>query len=234
VFAVPADWVPEVAARGQAALAARSKTATSSAGSGAISGLPAKGTTWVYGYVERMFSRPQTDITVQVLQVDGQVVEEAVSAASGQSARRVINASEMRILEQPVSSSVALVEIAPYLLAANGGKAPADVIVTAGYPLGGSGLPAWVYRTTLQDWEQITVPAGTFRALRIDIDGVRERPVPSSGAIIGSFRITAWYAPEIKRLIRLEHKMWTGTSSSVRGRPIGDEMVELLSYRPPS
>lgn len=234
VFAVPADWVPEVAARGAEALAARSKpAAAASAGAAASLGLPAAGTTWTYGHLDRQYTRRQTEVTVQVLRVDGPIVEEAIAAAAGQSARRVVNSGEMRILEQPFGSNVALTELAPYLIAANGGKAPADPGRVSGYPIGGAGLAPWITRTSVQDWEQVTVPAGTFRVLRVEVNGDRERPAFTNVSNIGRFRITAWYAPEVKRFVRLEHRTWSGTISGV-GQQSGDEVVELLKYVPGS
>jgi S1-C subfamily serine protease len=234
-FAVPADWVPEIAARGAAALAARSKPAAAASATGgtAAPGLPAAGTSWTYAHVDRQYSRRQTDFNVQVLRVDGAVVEEAVSASAGASARRVVNSGELRILEQPFGSNVVLTELAPYLIAANGGKAPADPGRVSGYPIGGAGLAPWIYRALVQDWEQLTVPAGTFRVLRVEVNGDRERPAFTNVNNIGRFRITAWYAPEVKRYVRLEHRTWSGSISGA-GQQSGDEAVELLKYIPGS
>jgi serine protease Do len=233
LFAVPADWVPEVAARGQAALAARSKPAAATPGAvAAAPGMPAAGTTWVYGYIERIFGRKQIEITVQVLRVDGQVVEEALTV-SGKSERRAVGAGDPQILEFKINSNAALMEVAPYLLAASDGKAPAHVDVKTGYPQGGPGVPAWLYRTQVQDWEQVTVPAGTFRALRVKVDGRRESPPSGQAFVTGEFLITAWYAPEVKRIVRLEHRVKSGAFSS-RGQLVAEEVVELLAYRPPN
>jgi len=234
LFAVPADWVPEVAARGAAALAARAKPADAPAGSAAAApGLPAAGTTWVYSHVERIFGRRQTEITVQVLRVDGQVLEESLSAASGASVRRAVNAGDPTLLEYQISGNAVLIEPPPYLVAASGGKAPVDAIVKTGYPTGGQGVPAWIYTTQVQDWEQVTVPAGTFRALRIDVAGRRANQPGGQGFVTGEFLITAWYAPEVKRFVRMEHRVKSGAFSS-RGQVVGEDVVELLAYRPPS
>lgn len=234
-FAVPADWVPEVAARGAAALAARYKPAAApaaSAGGGAAApGLPAAGSSWTYAHVDRQYSRRQTEFTVQVLRVDGAAVEEAVSASAGASTRRVVNSGELRILEQPFNSSVVLMELAPYMIAANGGKAPADPGRVSGYPIGGAGLAPWITRVLVQDWEQVTVPAGTFRVLRVEVNGDRERPAFTNVNNIGRFRITAWFAPEVNRYVRLEHRTWSGSISGA-GQQSGDEAVELLKYVP--
>jgi hypothetical protein len=236
VFAVPADWVPEVASRGAAALAARAKPAAATggtpAGATAAPGMPAAGSTWVYAHIERQYTRRQTEVTVQALRVDGQVVEEAVSAAGAPGARRVVNATAFNFLEHPLSSSSALVELAPYVLAASGGKAPAEVNSAENYPLGSPGTPGWITTVQIQDWEQVTVPAGTFRTLRLEATGRRTGDFSSRLALAGRFKMNVWYAPDVKRIVRLEHKVWS--SDRMAPAQFGDDVVELLSYRQPS
>lgn len=71
--------------------------------------------------------------------------------------------------------------------------------------------------TKVVGWEDIVVPAGKFRALRIESEGtvqVAKKPKP------GRSIVTAWYAPELRRWVRLEQEFGRGTLSS-----------ELLSYR---
>jgi len=57
--------------------------------------------------------------------------------------------------------------------------------------------------TRVVGWEDITVPAGKFRALRIESEGtVQVAAKPKPGRSI----LTAWYAPEARRWIRLEQE----------------------------
>jgi hypothetical protein len=235
-IALPADWIAEVPARAQAALAKRNAPQQSAAaGAGAVPpGYPAPGTVWVYGFTERLFSRRRIDVTVRVLRVDDNIVEESVVAsAGGQGARRVVDARASRFIEYPLGGDAALIELAPYLLAGNDGNPPLHIAGMSVYPTGGPGLAGWAYKTRVHDWEQVTVPAGTFRALRIDISGERNRQVFTGvGSFTGQFRISAWYAPDAKRLVRLEHKAWSGAISGT-GRQIGEEVLELLKYSPP-
>ena len=58
-------------------------------------------------------------------------------------------------------------------------------------------------------WEDITVPAGTFHALKIEGKGSYERL--DSGAK-GAESITYWYAPEVARWVRFEQ--WDERSNS--------------------
>ena len=71
--------------------------------------------------------------------------------------------------------------------------------------------------TKIVGWEDVTVPAGTFRALRIESEGtvqVSKKPKPGRSAV------TAWYAPEVRRWIRLEQDFGPNGLTS-----------ELLSYK---
>jgi len=71
--------------------------------------------------------------------------------------------------------------------------------------------------TKVVGWEDITVPAGKFRALRIESEGtvqVARKPKP------GRSIATAWYAPEARRWIRLEQEFGPNALTA-----------ELLSYK---
>jgi S1-C subfamily serine protease len=236
-FAVPADWLAEVAGRGRAALAARAvapepvKGATASS---AAPGLPAAGTVWTYGFIEKIFSRRQIELSVRVMRADGSIVEEAVTAAGsgGGDTRRAINAPDSRFVQHALSRTVSVTELAPYLLAASAGKAPADIGDPGGYPIGSPGLPSWIAKATVQGWDQVAVPAGTFKALRVDVTGRRARPIGGRSVEAGRFAMSVWYALEVKRIVRLEHRVWTADSLSES--LAADEVLELLSYRPPS
>lgn len=61
-------------------------------------------------------------------------------------------------------------------------------------PRDGKGITRPSLTTTVADWETIEVPAGKFRTLRIEAsyDGVPNGP-----------HVILWYAPEVKRHVRL-------------------------------
>lgn len=77
-------------------------------------------------------------------------------------------------------------------------------------------------------WEQVTVPAGTFRALKIVLGGFLESK-ELSGTGGGTWRIdsTVWYAPEAERVIKLVFKdtYWGGRSLN------NWNIAELVSYK---
>jgi hypothetical protein len=58
-------------------------------------------------------------------------------------------------------------------------------------------------------WEEVTVPAGTYRALRIEHGGrwSRQLDFPSegrSGEIQGGYEMTVWYSPAAKSIVKRE------------------------------
>ena len=73
------------------------------------------------------------------------------------------------------------------------------------------------FRIKAVGWEDVSVPAGRFRALKLEASGRGERYDVSSEF---SVSVTAWYAPEVSRYIKNLFK----TSGGIRG-------YELTGYR---
>lgn len=72
-------------------------------------------------------------------------------------------------------------------------------------------------------FESVTVPAGTFFALKIELHGpYRARNL--EGSWTGRIEDTLWYAPEARNAVRYEYKDTTGTS------PYNHEIHELVRY----
>jgi hypothetical protein len=169
---------------------------------------------------------------VRVLRVDDSLIEESVSSSGSTSnvARRLVDARNAQFLEHSLGASTSFLELAPYLLIGNGGQAPTPLPSPAGYPLGGVGLPGWEVSTRVYDWEQVTVPAGTFRALRIEASGRRSGNFSSRATVTGRFRVVVWYAPDVKRYVKLQHQIWS--ADRIAETQIGEDLVELVSYNP--
>ena len=211
------------------ALASPSEAASSES-SALAAGLVVAGTSWTYELTDGIFGRDKSRIRVRVTSADDTFVHEEVSVIEGTgkppALSRTIAARETSFDLYRLDADRALTEFAPYLLAAGGEGALKSASGAEGYPT--SGYSGWVTRSVPPVWDQVTVPAGTFRALRFELRGRRQIP-PYTSIAVQRFEIRIWYAPEVRRYVRLEHKTWLSGR-----RPDGDDIVELVEYRPPS
>jgi hypothetical protein len=81
----------------------------------------------------------------------------------------------------------------------------------------------WI--VTVAAWEDVTVPAGKFRALRLDAEGTYERV---DRFMKGNVRSTTWYVPEVKRWVKHVYE-----SDILAGGKIGPNLKigeELVVY----
>lgn len=232
---------PKVVAVAAAPPAAGSESATPkapSAGAGAVAmaapspavaGLVAPGTTWRYAYTDLIYDSNSANVAVTVLRADDQVVEERVSANPGSTQARVmqrdIDASAARFDTTRIGANANLVEFAPYLLAKGGEGAIRNVTAVDGYPT--AATTAWDTQVNASLWEQVTVPAGSFRALHLEITG--EATVEQTGMFRPQrYVMDVWYAPDVKRYVKLEHKVWRA------GNVIDHDEIDLVSFSPRS
>jgi hypothetical protein len=193
-------------------------------------GLLAAGTEWTYELSDGIYGGEKSRIRVEVTDADDDFVYEKVSAIKGPrrppTVSRAIDAREASFDLYRLDADRGLTEFAPYLFAAGGEKALKSVADAKGYPT--AGYSDWVIRGAPPVWERVTVPGGTFRAVRFAIHGHRQI-LPFSPIAVYRFEIDVWYSPEVRRYVRLEHKTWLSGR-----RPNGDDVVELVEYRPPS
>lgn len=226
-FAVPAEWIAEIPARAKEQLAARSKPAAPAADasvaatySPAHPGLPAIGATWRYNFTDQRYSRRDHIYTIRVTGVDGWSVRESFDGGSGASSVAV-NAKELELMARRLYGENSIMEMGPYFYASDLAKSLTAPHQPKAYPLG---IGAWQVDAARMSDEEVSVPAGTFRALRVDISGANFSGLVGQAV---SFKYTAWYAPEVKRYVMLRHQSW-----SRQGALVGDEVVKLIEYKP--
>ena len=169
-------------------------------------------------------------IGVRVTGVEGGIVRESISIPSFPERLVAVGADSLSFRSFQLPQSQMLVELAPYLhavLAKNETRMWGNL---AGYPVGNAMLAPWniTVRESGQEEYTVTVPAGTFKATRIEVSGRRKM----SGSIpfhlnyeSSRFRFRAWYAPGVQRYVKLHHETW-----SLTGAPSGEQLVELTSY----
>ena len=72
-------------------------------------------------------------------------------------------------------------------------------------------------------WEEIEVPAGRYRALRVRVEGPWERV---DVQVSGRSTTTMWYAPAVKRWVKYEYR------DTDTGSHFGEELVRFLPAPP--
>jgi hypothetical protein len=162
--------------------------------------------TWNYSYADQQYGRHKSTFTVRA--------DPATEEATG------------RYLAKSLDGGKTLLEYLPYALAA--GEPPAAWPPPSGYPTYATPYLEWMYVIKVVGWESVTVPAGTFRALRVDIEGRRGKDPdpfwwPKQAA---RFQHSVWYAPDAKRYVKARHRAWSMSSAL-----FADDLVELLEIR---
>jgi len=184
------------------------------------------GSSWKYSYADLQYSRFKFTFSVRAPGVGGDTVDETFTVDNGAGTAVTVAARSGKYLGRSLGGSRTLLEYLPYALA--GGEPPASWPAPSGYPTYATPYIEWSYATRVVGWESVTVPAGTFRALRVEIEGHRGKDPdpfwwPKQAA---RFQHTVWYAPEAKRYVKSHHLAWSMTSAQ-----FADEAVELLEFR---
>jgi len=76
--------------------------------------------------------------------------------------------------------------------------------------------------------ENLSVAGREIRTLRIEYEGYTDRNLAMRAMASGRYRATAWFAPELGRLVRFEVKSRGGTST---GQYVLEETLELTAIR---
>lgn len=190
--------------------------------------LPAAGLAqnWTYRYADQQFGRHRFDFTISADLAAGNPVSESLAVAGGPPITQVIDKQSGAYLGRTLGGARSLLEYLPYALAEG---EPAAWPQPAGYPTYATPYLEWRYTVKAEGWETVTVPGGTFKALRVAVAGERGKdPDPMWWPKQAMrFRQTFWYSPEVKRYVKMQHTAW-----SMDGAPFASELVELLGHRP--
>jgi hypothetical protein len=128
-----------------------------------------------------------------------------------------------RPLPQRLLRRLTVVEFSPYLQAF--GALPDGERVVVPKPSFG---PPFTGRARLRGAERVTVPAGSFDAVRMEYDISRTPTVTMRSRVDPVFiRGMVWYAPAVKRPVR-----WTVLTRAGEMNVLVDDTYELAAYRP--
>ena len=196
-------------------------------------GFPAVGDSWVYRHTD-LWTRDTVQITHTVTAASKSKITENLSR-QGRSLTSIEfpHAPEIRPWTlEPVS----LPEFAPFAMAAGllkQGKAITDVKGMFTIP-----VVKWSVSATVQGDEDVSVPAGRFRATKVVLrgSGVSTDTVESRSTVLQGplgytrairFEMNVWYAPEFKRYIKSTYNSFNNTDQAF------DRIVyELVSAAP--
>lgn len=194
------------------------------------SGLPRVGDTWAYRYIDGWRPSAKASFTHVVTEVDGNSVIERISSqidgriTSNES--RTTSSLELRAHAMGQNRVRELTAFGTALGSLRPGEHIADIKVNEEQAAGMTGQ--WQASLQAIAEEDLIVPAGRFRALKLLVRGLR--PVPRSvEGVPYKFDMVVWYVPEIRRIAKATYTSdaWGG-STYVPG--FERDTYELTSY----
>ena len=201
----------------------------------ARSGSPlAIGDTWIYQYVDGWKSDTKLRIAHSVdLVNDKEIVESLAPAGPGArtGASELSSSSQLEVREWSMGTAT-IRELTPFGLALDvlaPGQSIRNIPVKLSQAGGANGQ--WQASLQVMNTEEISVPAGKFKALKIVVTG--ERPVPRLvNGLPFKFTMTVWYAPELKRAAKISYfsDAYQGWGSVSPG--FERDTYELVSFTP--
>ena len=121
---------------------------------------------------------------------------------------------------------ISLLQFSPYARAMDMIK-PGERFRVTDLPESIGGVPGstWTVNGEVRGEEEVTTPAGKFRAWNVRLSGVAPRVVQGMQQFY-QFTLNVWFAPEAKRFVRLAFE---STGESGRGnRTVNRDLYELV------
>jgi hypothetical protein len=210
---------------------AREAAAPAKAAAPAPARFPRPGTSWIYRYEDRLYGRRTHRFGVHVDSISAQSVTDVLKDDGGQPTSGSFDPAEVRFAPRPIASGRTIYELAPYLDSSS--PPPVSSWQQIAGTISGVPVDAWQFRVLSIAREMVKVPAGTFDALRVEIEGQRRADVAelTQGVRftmdVQRFRYVAWYASDVRRYVMSHLREWPAL-----GRPqTTDEVVQLVEYR---
>ncbi len=203
------------------------------------------GDSWTYRLREARFSRDLATITHEIAGGDRGGIRETLSVgrrapagdadaeSSGGSARAITHRRlplEPRIFEQQLGQNAALFEFAPFMSSFSELQPGVRWSKIAGATSADS-INDWRFSGKVIGRERVRVPAGTFDAIKTELEGELDVSFPSTrdayNETSASYQAySVWFVPEIGRAVKYDRR----TYNRVR-RLLDHEQYELVSYQ---
>ena len=214
---VPPAAVRPAPAAAPAVAAMATAAATAAASSGLDPRLPRIGDRWEYSHLE---GRRQRRANVEVAAVSPSAVEEWMTVGGSQPERHNFGRSAA------FAANKLWVDFSPYLASFEGTPSPInwEEIDPRGIPVCTRPSVTCQIEGRLAGRGNVTTAAGSFDSLMVVVD-VRISDINRSATgLSGARRLTYWYAPEAKRMVKMTSRTLSGYSQDY------DYTVELVSY----
>jgi hypothetical protein len=185
---------------------------------------PKVGDLWRYRYLSGWSQVPSREFGVRVTQVASNGIADTLSAV-GYSDQSHLWTGLLAFVVRSLGG-FAVAEFSPYLQAftrLQAGQGWYNIPL----PAGAAPLTPWKAQARVRGPDSVTVPAGTFDSVRVDLTAERFGAGVSPSADAAQLSASVWYAPAVKRVVRLRNQTWTLTML-----PIDNDGYELLEYRP--
>jgi len=186
---------------------------------------PRVGAKWTYGYRSDWSAVAPRTLTYTVIAVNSQGIQDRLAQpdAPGSGGDRLFT-SAWEVAARPLTGLM-VHEFSPYLLAF--GDVPIGERVNVTMPPVGWGT-TWTTTARAIGSEKVTVPAGTFDAMRIEILGTRLFVSGQMDSTADPVRLyaTAWLAPAVKRTVR-----FTFQTQAARLNLLSRDHYDLQGYQ---
>jgi hypothetical protein len=180
------------------------------------------GDTWLYRYTSVFRSVPPRTLEVRLLEAGPAGLRDRLAAEGAPGSEDHLFTSALEMVERPLSGS-SFFEFSPYLQAF--GALPPEAAVATPTPSWGRPFSG---RARLRGTERVTVPAGSFEAVRMDVEISRTPYGTLQPRIDPAFTLaTVWYAPGPKRAVQ-----WKLVTRASALNVLVDDSYQLASYRP--
>ena len=190
------------------------------------SGLPHVGDNWQYNFKSMWKNVEPRTFAHQVIAVSDREVRETMSfvANGSKTSESKSFGGESRFIEWR-GQGYYFVEFNPFLQAF-GALQPGTAWKSLVAPIEDPFFSDWYSQGRAIGWESVSVPAGTFKALRVELNSSRNASANSAAQLAPArIRYVIWYAPDAKRTVK--HVRTVLTTDGTR---LAEDTYELVKY----
>lgn len=186
---------------------------------------PSIGATWNYRFEDTLYRKAHA-FNVRLATASGSLFNESFEVDSGGGDPALLDANIPSFTNRTLGPGRRFTELAPYMLGETQGRWPNLAVTPAGYPSEGAEEPFKTRVTRIVE-DNVIVPAGSFKTVRVEVEG--ERDVRGFGTsielVVARFHYTVWYARDTHRYVMAKHQQWNR-----RGSEVSNELIQLVRY----